>query len=51
MSKNISSQLVVSSNEDVADASFIYLHSDNIEDSGKQDIVSNINFVAIIFSI
>ena len=42
MSKNKESQLVVRSNENVADSSFLYLRGDNIKDSDKQDIVSNI---------
>ena len=42
MSENIEYQLVVSSDEDVAAASFISLHGNNIEDYDKQDIVSNI---------
>ena len=42
MSKINKYQLVVSSNEDVASASLIYIYSNSIEDSDKQDIVSNI---------
>ena len=48
MPKDKDSQLVFSSNEDFAVASFIYLHCDNIKDYDKQDIVSNIEFGAII---
>ena len=42
MSKNKLSQLVVSSNEDVVASSLLYFLGDKIEDSGKQDIFSNI---------
>ena len=44
MSKYKYSQLGVISNEDVANASLVYLHGDNIEDYYKQDIVTNIEF-------
>ena len=44
MSKYKYSQLGVISHEDVANASLVYLHSDNIEDYYKQDIVTNIEF-------
>ena len=40
MSKNIESQLVIGSNEDVASASLIYLHGDKILEYDKQDIVT-----------
>ena len=43
--------MVISSNKDVAGASLIYLHGNNIEDSDKQDIFSNTEFEAIINSI
>ena len=36
MSKNIESQLVVGSNEDVAAVSIINFHGDNIEESGEK---------------
>ena len=42
MSKNIESKLVVGSNKDIADASFLTFHGDNIKESDKQDIVTNI---------
>ena len=42
MSKNKYSQLVVSSNEDLADASIIYLHGNNFEYYEKKDIFTNI---------
>ena len=51
MSDNKYSQLVVVINEDVAYASLLYLHGDKIDYSGKQDIVTNISFEAIIPSI
>ena len=40
--KNIESELNVGSNEDVAAAQFITLHENNIEESDKQDIFTNI---------
>ena len=40
--KNIESQLVVGSNEYVVAASFIALDGNNIEDSDKKYIVTNI---------
>ena len=40
--KNIESRLVVISNKDVADASFLSFHGKNIKDSDKQGIFSNI---------
>ena len=49
--KNAESQLVVGSNKYVADTSLLTLHGENIEDSDKQDIVSNTSFEAIIPSI
>ena len=51
ISKNIEYQLVVGSNEYVAAASLITLHGDNIEEYDKQDIVTNIEFEAILPSI
>ena len=42
MSKDTYSQLIVRSNEDFSAASFLYFHGDKIEDSEKQDIVTNI---------
>ena len=45
--QKIESQLVVNSNEYVASELLIYLHEEKIEDSDKQDIVSNIEFEAI----
>ena len=42
MSKDIEYQLNVASNEDVAAASLLNLHDDNIGESEKQDIVTNI---------
>ena len=48
MSKYKDYQLVVISNEDVADVSLLSLHGENIEDSDKQDIVTNIKLEAII---
>ena len=42
MSKNVESEFNVSSNEDVADSSFITLHDNNIQESDNQDIVTNI---------
>ena len=51
MSKNKYPQLVVSSNEDVAAASFLYLLGDNIVESYKQAVVTKIDFGSIIPSI
>ena len=51
MSKNKEYQLNVTSNKDVAAASLISLHDDNIKDYNKQEIVSNTEFEAIIPSI
>ena len=48
MSKNKEYQLVVDSNEYVTAASLITLHGDNIELSNKQDIVTSIEFEAIV---
>ena len=45
--QKIESQWVVNSNEYVASELLIYLHGDKIEDSDKQDIVSNIEFESI----
>ena len=42
--------MVVRSNEDVADASLIYLRVDNIGDTEKHEIVKNIKFEEIINS-
>ena len=39
--KNKESQVVVRSNGDVGAASLLSMHDDNIEDSEKQNIVSN----------
>ena len=50
-SKNKESKLVVSSNEDVVAALLLSLYYSNIEDSDKQDIVSKVEFEAIIPSI
>ena len=41
----------VGSNEYVAAASFLTCHDDKIEESDKQDIVTNIKFDAIVPSI
>ena len=49
--KNVESQLYVSSNEDIAYASLLTFHGDNIEESYKQDIVTNIEFESILPSI
>ena len=43
--------MVIVSNEDVAAASLLALHSVNIEETDKQDIVTNISFEAIVSSI
>ena len=43
--------MFVGSNEDVASASLLTLHGDNIEEYYKQDIVINIEFEAIVPSI
>ena len=51
MSKNKGSQLIVSSNEDVAAVSLLSLPGENIYDYNKQDIVSNKLFEAIMPSI
>ena len=51
MSKYKESQLVVISNEDDASKSLLYLHGENIEYNKKKDIVSNIEFEAIIISV
>ena len=51
MSKDKYYQLVVSSNEDVAAASFLYLLGDNIVESYKQAVVTKIDFGLIIPSI
>ena len=51
MSKNKDFQLVVGINKYAEAAPFIFFHGDNIKDSKKQDIVSNIKFEAIITSI
>ena len=40
--RNIESQLNVGSNEDVADASLLNFHGQNIEEYDKQYIVTNI---------
>ena len=48
MSNDKYSQLVFKINEDVAAASLIYFHGNNIEDYEKQDIVTNIKFESII---
>ena len=42
MSKDKDYKLVVSSNEDVVAESFLYFRGDDIEDSDKQDMVTNI---------
>ena len=42
MSKNTESKFNVGSNKYVADASFLNFHDDNIEESDKQYIVTNI---------
>ena len=44
MSKNIESQLVVGSNEDIAAASFTTFNGGNIEEYDKQDIGTNMEF-------
>ena len=41
----------VGSNEDVAAAPLLNFHGDSIEESDKQDIVTNISFEAIVPSI
>ena len=51
MSKDKYSQLVVISNEDVVDVSFLYLNYNNIVDYNKHDIVKNIKFKSITTSI
>ena len=43
--------MVIVSNEDVAAALLLTLHSANIEETDKQDIVTNISFEAIVSSI
>ena len=43
--------MVVISNEDVSAASLLCFHRDKIEDSDRQDIVSNIKLESIITSI
>ena len=48
MSKNIESQLNVHSNGDAATTSLLTLHGDNIEESDKQDTVTNIEFEYIV---
>ena len=47
MSMGKYSQLVVSSNEDVTAESLLSLHGNNIKDSVKQDIGTNMEFEAI----
>ena len=47
MSKNKGYKLVAVSNEDVASASFIYLHGNNIKYYYKQDIVLSTESEAI----
>ena len=44
-------QLDVDSNENVVAELLLTLHGDNIEDSEKQDIATNINFETIVPSI
>ena len=51
MSQDKYFHVVLSINEDVTSASFIFLHDDNIEDSEKEEIVTNIELEAIIPSI
>ena len=51
MSKNIESQSNVGSNEDVAAVSLLTLYVDNIDESDKQDIFTNIKFDKIVSSI
>ena len=51
MQKNIEYTFIVGRNEDVAAASFFTLYEDNIEEYDKQDIVTNIEFYAIVPSI
>ena len=48
MSKDKYFQLIFRSNEDVSAALLFSLRGNNIEDSDKQDIVTNISFEAII---
>ena len=43
--------MVLGNNEYVAALSLITLHGDNIKDSDQQDIVTNVNFEAILPSI
>ena len=45
------SHFLVRGNKDVADVSFIYFYDNNIEDSEKQDIFTNIKFEGMIPSI
>ena len=42
MSENIESQLVVGINEDISATSLLTFHVNSIEESDKQDIVTNI---------
>ena len=51
MSENIEYQLVVGSNEYVASVSLLTLHGNSTEESDKQDVVTNIEFEAIVSSI
>ena len=48
MSKNIESQLNVGSNEYIAAASLPNLHGNNIGESDKQDIFTNIELESIV---
>ena len=48
MSKNIEYQLFVGINEDVASAALPTLNGNIIEDYGKQYMVTNIEFEAIV---
>ena len=50
MSKDIDSTLVVSRNEDVVSASFLFF-MEKLKKPIKKDIVTNIEFEAILFSI
>ena len=51
MSKDEDYQLVVRNNEDFADLSLLSLYGKKVEDSYKQDIVTNIELEEIIPSI
>ena len=49
--KNIESKLVVGSDEGAAAASLLTLYGNNIEEYDKEDIITNIEFEAIVPSI